>query len=152
MAKRTPLTGKLLLGLAALALLAVALYFVPPIHAKLAWRLNNLRTSVIYFFNPPQKVTFNPSGQSLPSPTPDVPIPTSTLAPTATPVPTQMATAEPTITPTPVPASVILANVPFVDQMGRYNYCGPANLTMALEYWGWKGDPTSNLAPRDQVA
>jgi hypothetical protein len=29
--------------------------------------------------------------------------------------------------------------------MGRYNYCGPANLTMALEYWGWKGDPTSNL-------
>jgi hypothetical protein len=36
--------------------------------------------------------------------------------------------------------------------MGRYNYCGPANLTMALEYWGWKGDPTSNLAPRDQVA
>jgi tetratricopeptide (TPR) repeat protein len=42
--------------------------------------------------------------------------------------------------------------VPFVDQMGRYNYCGPANLTMALEYWGWKGDPNSNLAPRDQVA
>ena len=152
MAKRTPLTGKLLLGLVALALLAVGLYFVPPIHAKLAWRLNNLRTSVIYFFNPPQKVTFNPSGQSLPTPTPDAPIPTSTLDSTATPIPTEMATAVPTITPTSVPASVILANVPFVDQMGRYNYCGPANLTMALEYWGWKGDPTSNLAPRDQVA
>jgi len=58
----------------------------------------------------------------------------------------------PTITSTPVPGSVILSKVPFVDQMGRYNYCGPANLTMALEYWGWKGDPTSNLAPRDQVA
>jgi tetratricopeptide (TPR) repeat protein len=23
---------------------------------------------------------------------------------------------------------------------------------MALEYWGWKGDPATNLAPRDQVA
>jgi len=42
-----------------------------------------------------------------------------------------------------------LAKVPFVDQMGRYNYCGPANLTMALRVLGWKGDPTSLLEPRD---
>jgi hypothetical protein len=152
MLKRTPRILKILLGLAALALLAVGLYFVPPIHAKLAWRLENLRNSVIYFFNPPQKVTFNPSGQSLSTPTPDLPIPTATLALTATPIPTEMATSVPTSTPTPVPGSVILANVPFVDQMGRYNYCGPANLTMALMYWGWKGDPASYLALRDQVA
>ena len=64
----------------------------------------------------------------------------------------KLPTDTPTITSTPIPDSVILSNVPFVDQMGRYNYCGPANLTMALEYWGWKGDPTSLLEPRDQVA
>jgi len=47
---------------------------------------------------------------------------------------------------------VILANFPYVDQMNRYNYCGPANLAMALEYWGWTGIPGSLLEPRDQIA
>jgi tetratricopeptide (TPR) repeat protein len=151
MFKRTPLLVKLLLGLAALALLAVGLYFVPPIHAKLAWRLHNLRTSVIYFFNPPQDVVFQPSEQALPTLTPTTGLPpTATLTPT--PFPTDQPTPEPTITPTPIPDSIVLANVTFVDQMARYNYCGPANLTMALEYWGWKGEPGSLLAPRDQVA
>jgi len=152
MLKRTPLIVKLLLGLAALALLAVALYFVPPIHEKLAWRLDNLRASLIYFFNPPQDVTFQPGGQSLSTPTPDVPVPTPTFTPTPTSVPTELASLTPTTTSTPIPDSAIPPNVAFVDQMGRYNYCGPANLTMALEYWGWQGDPASNLAPRDQVA
>ena len=153
MSKRTPRIIKILLGLVALAILAVILYFVPPIHSRLAWRLNNVRTSVIYFFNPPQKVAFNPNGQALATPTPDQPVPSSTpLPPTSTPIPTDQPTFTPTITSTPGPDSVILAKVPFVDQMGRYNYCGPSNLTMALEYWGWKGDPSSNLAPRDQVA
>jgi tetratricopeptide (TPR) repeat protein len=152
MSKRTPPIVKILLGLVVLALLAVALYFVPPIHAKLGWRVNNLRESVIYFFNPPKNVTFQPGDQSFNTPTPNLPIFTSTFTTTITPIPTDQPTPTPTITPTPIPASVILNNVPFVDQMGRYNYCGPANLTMALEYWGWKGDPTSNLAPRDQIA
>ena len=151
MFKRTPLIVKLLLGLVLLVILAVALYFVPPIHAKLAWRLNNLRNSVIYFFNPPQKVVFQPSEQSLPTLNPTLGLP-PTVTVTPTPLPTDQPTPEPSLTPTPVPASLILNNVPFVDQMGRYNYCGPANLTMALEYWGWKGDPGSLLAPRDQVA
>jgi tetratricopeptide (TPR) repeat protein len=36
--------------------------------------------------------------------------------------------------------------------MNRYNYCGPSNLAMALEYWGWKGNPGSLLETRDQIA
>ena len=32
-----------------------------------------------------------------------------------------------------------------MDQHNRWNYCGPANLTMALNYWGWPGN-------RDDVA
>jgi tetratricopeptide (TPR) repeat protein len=149
MSKRTPLFVKILLGLVVLAVLAVALYFVPPIHARLAWRVTNLRNSVIYFFNPPQKVTFSPAQQSVATSTP-YPLPTPTA--THTVLPTDQPSPTPTITSTPLPGSVILTGVPFVDQMGRYNYCGPANLTMALEFWGWKGDPSTNLAPRDQVA
>jgi len=152
MLKRTPLIVRLLLGLFALALLAVALYFVPPIHEKLAWRLDNLRTSVIYFFHPPQNVTFHPGGQSFATPTPELSLPTSTPTLTNTPVPTDMPTSIPTNTSTPPPRLVLLDNIPFVDQMGRYNYCGPANLAMALEYWGWKGEPGSLLEVRDQIA
>ena len=153
MSKRTPLPVKVLLGLAVLALLAVALYFVPPIHARLAWRVTNVRNSLIYFFNPPQKVVFQPSAQAFPTPTtgPIDTVVAATPTPSPTPPPTQADTATPTITSTPIPGSVILTNVPFVDQTGRYNYCGPANLTMALEYWGWKGDPASVYAPRDQI-
>jgi len=153
MRKRTTRTTKILIGLAVIIMIAIALYFVPPIHAKLAWRLDNLRDRMIYFFLPPQNVTFHPGGQSFPTLTPDMPIPTSTLTPTPSPVPTEQAT--PTITPTPPPASVILSNVTFVDQMGRYNYCGPSNLAMALEFWGWKGNPSPpNPFPdlRDQIA
>jgi len=148
MLKRIPRPLKILLGLAILVLLAIALYFVPPVHSRLAWRLDNVRASIIYFFYPPQNVTFHPSGQAQSTPTLGL-SPTSTVTPT--PPPTELASSMPTITPTLIPDSVILPNVPFVDQMGRYNYCGPANLTMALEYWGWKGDPSSPLDPRDQI-
>jgi hypothetical protein len=144
MFKRTNRITKILLGLAALIVLAVALYFVPPIHEKLAWRLDNLRLSVIYFFDPPQKVTFHPTEQLLPTPSLDQPLATVTPAPTQ--LPTELATS--TVTATPPPSSVILTDVRFVDQSNRYNYCGPANLAMALEYWGWTGDPNQPLLAR----
>jgi tetratricopeptide (TPR) repeat protein len=154
MYKRIPPILKILLGLAILVLLAIGLYFVPPIHAKLGWRLNNLWESGIYFFHPPQDVTFHPSGQSQSTPTLGGvlnPTPTSTANATATPPPTELTTDTPTITPTPIPGSVILSNVPFENQNGCFNFCGPANLTMALEYWGWKGDPSLNPDLRVQV-
>jgi tetratricopeptide (TPR) repeat protein len=152
MRKKNNLVLKIALGLLALAIVAVGLYFVPPIHAKLAWRLDDLRVSVVYFFHPPEKVAFHPSGQSVATTTPELPVPTLTPPPpTVTSIPTELATS--TVTTTPPPASVILDNVVFVDQMGRYNYCGPSNLAMALEYWGWKGEPDkSQYDIRDQVA
>ena len=68
-----------------------------------------------------------------------------TLTPKATSTPKAGPTPTPTITSTPLPASVILPGVIYVDQHKRWNYCGPANLTMALNFWGWKGN-------RDDVA
>jgi tetratricopeptide (TPR) repeat protein len=128
---------------------AIGLYYIPPIHAKLAWRVENLRDRIIYIFNPPQDVTFQPGGQVYPTTTSNVPGPTATLTPDHTAIPTEIPS--PTLTPTPPPASVILTHVPYVDQMNRYNYCGPANLAMALEYLGWTGIQGSTQTLRDQI-
>ena len=149
--KRKNNLPKILLGLLALALLAVGLYFVPPIHDKLSWRVDNLVNSIAYLIHPPEKVAFQPGGQTQPTITANAPVPTQTpLSPTNTLLPTDQATS--TVTTTPPPASVILSNVTYVDQMGRYNYCGPSNLAMALEYWGWKGEPGSKYTEvRDQI-
>jgi hypothetical protein len=39
-----------------------------------------------------------------------------------------------------LPATVKLEGVKYEDQHNRWNYCGPANFSMALTYWGWEGD------------
>ena len=135
----------IILGIAVL----IGLYFLPPIHSRLAWRVDNLRTQIKYYFNPPDEAVFQPS-----TPVPTAPVAQATLPvlasldPTtppesmeATPAPTLT----PTITPTAIPDNARLANVIYVDQDNRWNYCGPANLTMALKFWGWEGN-------RDDVA
>jgi hypothetical protein len=120
------------LGIAAL----IGLYFLPPIHSRLSWRLDNLRTQIKYIFNPPDEAIFEPS-----TPVPTEAVLQATLAPTATPEDdsTPVPTFTPTITPTALPTVVDLDGVIYVDQHGGYNYCGPANLTMALKFWGWEG-------------
>ncbi|RME07225.1 MAG: tetratricopeptide repeat protein [Anaerolineae bacterium] len=139
-----------LLGIPALVILCGTLYNLPPIHRRLAWRVDEWRARLKYAINPPDEAVFVPAAvegteTALPLPTATyTPIPTATPSlhqPTATPAPS----ATPTITPTPLPESVILDGVVYVDQHGRWNYCGPANLTMALKFWGWPGD-------RDDVA
>jgi hypothetical protein len=71
--------------------------------------------------------------------------PTLTVAPTgedtASPLPNHPTTQPPTITPIPIiydlPASVTLEGARYEPQL--YNNCGPATLTAALVYWGWRG-------------
>lgn len=129
-----------------LLLLVIGLYYIPPIHSRLAWRLDDLRAQIKFFFNPPNQVVFQPTQQvdfeSILATTRAEYSLTLTPQATGTPVPTQMgATLTPTITPTPLPATVKLDGFKYVDQHNRWNYCGPANLTMALNFWGWKGNP-----------
>jgi hypothetical protein len=129
-------------------LLAVAIYSLPPVNARLAWRVDALRAEIKYRLNPPEEAVFVPQQvvdaplppTEAPSPTPLPATPTST-DPAATPEPS----ATPTPTTTPLPQAVALEGVVYVDQHGRWNYCGPANLTMALKFWGWQGS-------RDDVA
>lgn len=76
----------------------------------------------------PSTAAFTPTpGSSQPSPTSELQL-----------IPIQTDT--PTITPSPEPPTATLTGVKYEDQHNRYNYCAPANLAMALSYWGWKGN------------
>lgn len=141
----------LLLGVAAVAILIALL---PPVRSRLSTQYELLRTRVVYFFNPPSEAVFEPSGETDDPMTIETAIGTAraemnlTLTPKAlasTSTPKSGSTSKPTITPTAIPDKAILPGVVYVDQHGRWNYCGPANLTMALNFWGWKGN-------RDDVA
>ncbi|NOY98851.1 MAG: tetratricopeptide repeat protein [Chloroflexi bacterium] len=142
-------TVRIFLGVIIAIAVLVGLYYLPPVHSRLAWRVDNLRTQIKYYFNPPEEAVFQPSAQE---PTGTVAQATlevlQTLAPTAAPpglTSTPPPTLTPTAVPTPLPESVALPGVIYVDQHNRWNYCGPANLTMALKFWGWEGN-------RDDVA
>ncbi|MCK4488628.1 MAG: C39 family peptidase, partial [Anaerolineales bacterium] len=99
---------------------------------------------IIYAINPPDEAIFKPAGGT-PAATPFIASSPDTPEPSPespNPTPTDN---EPVFTPTPLPDRVILDGVIYVDQHERWNYCGPANLAMALNYWGWPGD-------RDDIA
>jgi hypothetical protein len=147
-------SSKYLLAIPVLCVLAIMLYNVPFIHSRLAWRIDNLRVRIQYALNPPEQAVFQPQEQAAleyqvdaivnatltalaPTSTPMAIIPTPTpIGPTLTMLPSPT----PTLSPTPLPVSVRLEGVKYEDQHGRYNFCGPANLSMALTYWGWDGN------------
>ncbi len=130
--------------------LAAGIYFAPPFHERLARRMDDLRTQIKYYFNPPDQAVFLPTQQAAidlivnATMQAHTPVPTVTVTPSpgltrGVPTPT------PTAAPRPLPPAVNLPGVVYVDQRDRWNYCAPANLTMALNFWGWKGN-------RDDVA
>lgn len=134
---------RVLLAILLALILAVGVYYIPPVHDRLSWRLDSLRTKITYFFNPPAEAVFQPTEQamletivaqtmqSIQTPRP----PTKTATPRPGP------TVTPTITPTPLPETVQLEGVKYEDQRGgRTNYCGPANFSMSLTFWGWEGN------------
>src|SRR5215204_993922 len=95
---------RILIGILALSLLGGLVYNLPPIHARLAWRVANLRVAIQRYFNPPEEVVFTPqeqievivqatlsalthlpmTGTSLPSST-ETPLPIPSTMPTAIP-------------------------------------------------------------------
>ena len=123
----------------------IILYYVPPIHSRLSWRLESLRTQLRYAVNPPEEAIFQPTQQAQVDLAVTKMIQTLqvTLTPqaaVATSTPQPGPTLKPTVTTTPLPATVMLENVKYEHQHGRLNYCGPANFSMALTYWGWNGN------------
>lgn len=138
-------------------LLAVALFVLLTPRENLVWWFTQLKADIAYALNPPEQAVFIPGGQvtSLAIPTLDLnstltptrPVLPVTSGPTATftPIPTA------TLTPTPLPPEVLLKGILHMYQM--MNNCGPANLAMALTFWGWKGDqrqPAAFMKPNKQ--
>jgi hypothetical protein len=130
-------------------LLTALVYNLPSVHARLAWRVEALRADIKYRLDPPEEAVFVPQEQNpgdLPTATPSqTPVPSTPTSTSPGPTDTPAPSLTPTETPTPLPESTILEGVVYVDQHVRWNYCGPANLTMALNFWGWPGT-------RDDVA
>ena len=123
-------------------LILIGLYYFPPIHSRLAWRLDSLRTQLRYLVKPPEEAVFQPTQQAQVDLAVTKMLQTleTTLEPEATATPRPGPTLKPTITTTPLPATVMLENIKYEHQHGRFNYCGPANFSMALTYWGWEGN------------
>ncbi|MBI4927544.1 MAG: C39 family peptidase [Anaerolineae bacterium] len=125
-----------------LVLLVAASLLVPSIRERITYRLDEWSIRLQYALKPPEKQVF------LPQTTPDANAqaaltPTPTAEPSATPThPPELPTPTPTLTATPLPPQASVNGVPYVDQKGLWNYCAPANLTMALKFWGWTGERT----------
>jgi hypothetical protein len=161
-------------ALALCCLGSATLYFLPPIHERLAWRVNNAWVGFYRLLNPPQELVFvpqqgTPSGlvetlvQStlaafFPPLTPTALDPAALLASltstpmlsTASPIPTP--TPSPTATPFPLPPSAVLSGIRHQPQ--QFNNCGPASLAMDLSFWGWSGDQNDTrlfLRPNREV-
>lgn len=155
MAKR--LIGLSIAGFILLCLASVVLYNLPPIHERLSPRLTSLRVQAWRALNPPEEVVFVPQEQieaivqaTLNALTPS-PLPESAETPTeaASPIdpgPTITPSPSPSATPLPttIPRQVLLSGIRHEYQ--KFNNCGPANLSMALSYWGWAGDQLDTAA------
>ncbi len=134
----------------------VGFFFLPPIHDRLVWKMQEISLRIGYTLHPPEKAVFVPTQQSLSPPQ------VTTFATEAAVETTASATSEatfaatdpqlgpaeetnfsltPTPASTPIPGRTILTGVVYEDQHGgKRNYCAPANLAMALSYWDWQGN------------
>ncbi len=132
----------LLIIILVLSLLGIIIYNLPPVNDRLAWRLEAFIASIKYGLDPPEEVIFIPGGEvkssftptatrEKPTATPTVVLATAQPTATSTPVPTA------TLTPTTLPSQAMLTGIRHEYQ--TWNNCGPANLAMALSYWGWQG-------------
>lgn len=137
-----------------LCLASLVIYNLPPVHERLAWRVDNLRVSIRRFFNPPEQVVFTPQEQvdaivnatlTALAPNPTVtPPPPPNLTPSPSPIPS--------LTPTAIPERVVLTGIRHEYQ--QFNNCAPVNLSMAMSYWGWSGsqfDTRAYLRPSYQI-
>ncbi len=109
-------------------------------------RIQEYQTARYYETHPPQEQVFNPVGGGTQS------APQLDVLVEATPVPTRPAVVHQEVQEQ-LPEFVLLEGVTYTHQHGKWNYCAPANLTMALSYWGvaYKRDDVAyGLKPYDE--
>ncbi len=164
---RTPLLLRWLVVISLVVLVFLAVLFLPALRERLTWRIASWQAQIQRSINPPQEIIFVPEGQAnkaavgaaltaQPSPealstkTSASPMPTFTTttqiypSETAEPSATLLPSLTPTGTATPLPFNILLEGI--VHEYQQFNNCGPANLAMALSYWGWAGDQSDTRA------
>lgn len=135
--------AKIIIAIVGLALLGILVYQIPAVNRRLSWRFEIAQTYLRGIVQPveavptPNPVFVHPSQIPSLSPTAE---PTSTASPAPPGIKTPTSTLIPSSTPTPtgIPESMYLPAPNWVNQ--DQNNCGPAALTMYLQYYGWGGD------------
>jgi hypothetical protein len=120
----------------ALTILGYTLILNPVIQEKAGWHLSQWMGQLRVWLNPPAEVAFSGGPQVEAEPG-------SVTAPQiATPPSEQVVSggsSETEYTFDPVPLAYTIEGGAYFSQHNRWNYCGPANIAMALSYWGWQG-------------
>ncbi len=148
----------LLAGLLVLLMGCIFVLALPPIRERVVFRAEQMRIRLQYALFPPENVVFTPNpelAKAVQSTMTQIalaitPSPTATVTLTPTPLPPEAPSPTPTLAPTPLPAQANIQSVPYIDQHYGYNNCAPANLAMALTFWGWGGtrdDLTAYVKP-----
>ena len=122
---------KILLAAGSVLITGVLAYQVPAVNNRLGWRIIAADAYI--------RGVVNPAG-ALPPPA-QVISPMEHIESTATETPAQELlgpTATPLPEPTPIPSNVQLASPDYEGQ--DWNNCGPAALSMNLNYYGWQGN------------
>lgn len=120
----------------ALTILSYALLLSPVFQAKLGWHLNQWVGRVRIWLDPPAQVAFSGDGAVEGS----AELPQVSILADLTGGQIELEGAEDiSYTFEPVPLSFTINGGAYFSQHNRWNYCGPANLAMALSYWGWEG-------------
>jgi hypothetical protein len=120
-------------------ILGYVLVFNARIQEWVGWHASQAFSWLKVQFDPPEEVAFTAPGDSTQGlPQPEVTTPTSTTPNVPEAARTEETTL-PTATSISLPAFVELEGITYFSQHNRWNYCGPANLAMALSYWGWEG-------------
>jgi tetratricopeptide (TPR) repeat protein len=133
--------GVILIGLAFFALIV---YQLPPVQSRLSWRIDFAMAYLRGVLDPIGEVptALPPPAMAVTSIVTAEPTPTATdlAINTSEAEETPLTEATPTIAPTatPPPSSITLA--PPVWEKQDINNCGPASLSMYLNYYGWQGD------------
>ena len=139
--------------------LGVALGILPteamaPFREHIGWRIAEIMADVKYTISPPEEVIFVPQARVHPTErsemVPSLATSTAAIVPTPT-ILNSGNTALPTLTPIPTSIHLIGAK----HEYQTWNNCGPATLSMALAFWGWKGNQQPIAAftkpnPRDK--
>lgn len=133
---------KLYIAVAALLVVLTAGYalaFNARVQESVGWHAAQFLSWLRVKLDPPEAVEFTAEGLS----TQSLEAPSVTHLAATTPQAAddsqESTSSAPTTTAAPLPNFVELEGITYFSQHNRWNYCGPANLAMALSYWGWEG-------------